>query len=89
MSESTIKLLNNPYGQASFDSFRHKNMAFADKSLIIKYFDDRNLQQYTTKKREENFCSTSLFSKLGAGQPEQSHECQREVSNYTSNEYSC
>lgn len=29
-SECSVKLLNNPYGQASFDSFRLKNRAFAD-----------------------------------------------------------
>jgi len=40
MSECTVKLLNNPYGQASFDSFRQKNRAFVDKSLSIKYLDD-------------------------------------------------
>ena len=40
MSESTVKLLNNPYGEASFDLFRQKNKAFVDKSLSIKYLDD-------------------------------------------------
>ena len=35
MSESTVILLNNPYGKADFDLFRQKNRAFADKSLIL------------------------------------------------------
>jgi len=46
MSESTVKLLNNPYGQASFDLFRQKNKAFVDKSLSIKYLDDKGMSKY-------------------------------------------
>ena len=40
MSESTVTLLNNPYGQFTFDLFRKKVQAFVDKSLSIKYLDD-------------------------------------------------
>ena len=40
MSESTVTLLNNPYGQFTFDLFRKEEMAFVDKSLSIKYLDD-------------------------------------------------
>ena len=47
MSESTVTLLNNPYGKVSFDSFRLKNRAFVDKSnwsiegvlLTCSYFE--------------------------------------------------
>ena len=43
MSESTVKLLNNPYGQVTFNLFRQEKMAFADKSLFIKYLDDNSM----------------------------------------------
>ena len=46
MSESTVKLLNNPYGQVTFDLFRQKNKAFVDKSLMIKYLDDKGTSRY-------------------------------------------
>ena len=46
MSESTVTLLNNPYGQAAFDSFRQDDFAFADKSLMIKYLDDNGTSKY-------------------------------------------
>ena len=35
MSESTVKLLNNPYGQVTFNLFRLEEQAFVDKSLSI------------------------------------------------------
>ncbi|SFK51231.1 hypothetical protein SAMN04487865_10957, partial [Succinivibrio dextrinosolvens] len=43
MSETTVTLLNNPYGQVTFDLFRQKNKAFVDKSLMIKYLDDDSM----------------------------------------------
>ncbi len=64
MSESTIKLLNNPYGQASFDSFRHKNRAFADKSLIIKYFDDDSISDYPVLLRPRRFGKSTFVQML-------------------------
>ena len=64
MSESTVKLLNNPYGQASFDSFRHKNRAFADKSLIIKYFDDDSISDYPVLLRPRRFGKSTFVQML-------------------------
>ena len=46
MSESAVKLLNNPYGQATFDLFRQDEQAFVDKSLMIKYLDDKGTSRY-------------------------------------------
>ena len=46
MSESTVTLLNNPYGQFTFDLFRKKVQAFVDKSLSIKYLDDNGTSKY-------------------------------------------
>ena len=35
MAESTVTLLNNPYGEVTFDLFRHDERAFTDKTLFI------------------------------------------------------
>ena len=43
MAESTVTLLNNPYGMVSFDLFRKNELAFVDKSLSIKYLVYRSL----------------------------------------------
>ena len=34
MSDSIVKLQNNPYGQVSFETFRLEELAVADKSYI-------------------------------------------------------
>ena len=60
MSESTVKLLNNPYGQASFDLFRQDNQAVADKSLIIKYLDDKGMSRYPVLLRPRRFGKSTL-----------------------------
>ena len=64
MSESTVKLLNNPYGQASFDSFRLKNRAFADKSLVIKYLDDDSMSLYPVLLRPRRFGKSTFVQML-------------------------
>ena len=43
MSESEVKLLNSPYGEVSYESFRKLKRAFADKSAIIKSLDDNGM----------------------------------------------
>ena len=64
MSESTVTLLNNPYGQASFDSFRLKNRAFADKSLMIKYLDDDSMSEYPVLLRPRRFGKSTFVQML-------------------------
>ncbi|WP_164954416.1 AAA family ATPase [Succinivibrio dextrinosolvens] len=64
MSESTVKLLNNPYGQVSFDSFRLKNRAFADKSLVIKYLDDDSMSLYPVLLRPRRFGKSTFVQML-------------------------
>ena len=64
MSESTVKLLNNPYGQASFDSFRLKNRAFADKSIVIKYLDDDSMSLYPVLLRPRRFGKSTFVQML-------------------------
>lgn len=46
MSEGSVTLLNNPYGQVTFDLFRKEDQAFVDKSLVIKYLDDYGTSKY-------------------------------------------
>ena len=55
MSDSKVKLFNNPYGQATFDLFRQDDLAFADKSLIIKYLDDKGTSKYPVLLRPRRF----------------------------------
>ena len=55
MSESTVTLLNNPYGQFTFDLFRKKEQAFVDKSLSTKYLDDNGISKYPVLLRPRRF----------------------------------
>jgi len=64
MSESTVTLLNNPYGQASFDLFRQKNKAFVDKSLSIKYLDDDSMSLYPVLLRPRRFGKSTFVQML-------------------------
>ena len=64
MSKNTVTLLNNPYGQASFDSFRLKNRAFADKSLSIKYLDDDSMSLYPVLLRPRRFGKSTFVQML-------------------------
>ena len=64
MSESTVTLLNNPYGQVSFDLFRQKNKAFADKSLMIKYLDDDGMSLYPVLLRPRRFGKSTFVQML-------------------------
>ena len=43
MSESEVKLLNSPYGEVTYESFRKLKRAFADKSAMIKSLDDNGM----------------------------------------------
>ena len=64
MSESTVKLLNNPYGQVTFDLFRQKNKAFVDKSLMIKYLDDDSMSLYPVLLRPRRFGKSTFVQML-------------------------
>ena len=63
MSESTVTLLNNPYGDASFDSFRKEELAFADKSLSIKYLDN-GMSKYPVILRPRRFGKSTFVRML-------------------------
>ena len=54
MSEGSVTLLNNPYGQVTFDLFRKEDQAFVDKSLVIKYLDDYGTRLSHFKRSQES-----------------------------------
>ncbi len=64
MSESAVKLLNNPYGQATFDLFRQDEQAFVDKSLMIKYLDDKGTSRYPVLLRPRRFGKSTFVRML-------------------------
>ena len=64
MSGRTVKLLNNPYGQATFDLFRREEQAFVDKSLMIKYLDDKGMSKYPVLLRPRRFGKSTFVQML-------------------------
>ena len=64
MSDSTVKLQNNPYGQVSFETFRLEDQAFADKSYIIKYLDDNSMSKYPVLLRPRRFGKSTFVQML-------------------------
>ncbi len=64
MSESTVTLLNNPYGQFTFDLFRKEEQAFVDKSLSIKYLDDNGISKYPVLLHPLRFGKSTFVSIL-------------------------
>ena len=64
MSESTVKLLNNPYGQVTFNLFRQEEQAFVDKSLSIKYLDDNGTSKYPVLLRPRRFGKSTFVQML-------------------------
>ena len=64
MSENPDSLLNNPYGQASFYLFRNEDKAFADKSLMIKYLDDKGMTKYPVLLRPRRFGKSTFVQML-------------------------
>ncbi len=64
MSETTVTLLNNPYGQVTFDLFRQKNKAFVDKSLMIEYLDNDSMSLYPVLLRPRRFGKSTFVQML-------------------------
>ena len=64
MSESTVTLLNNPYGQFTFDLFRKEKLAFVDKRLTIKYLDDNGTSKYPVLLRPRRFGKSTFVRML-------------------------
>ncbi len=64
MSEGSVTLLNNPYGQVTFDLFRKEDQAFVDKSLVIKYLDDYGTSKYPVLLRPRRFGKSTFMQML-------------------------
>ena len=62
MNENTVKLLNNPYGQVSYETFRADRRAFADKSAIIQSLDKEDMTPYPVLLRPRRFGKSLLVS---------------------------
>ena len=64
MTDKSRTLLNNPYGQVSFDTFRQEDRAFVDKSLVIKYLDDNAMSKYPVLLRPRRFGKSTFVQML-------------------------
>ena len=64
MSESEVKLLNSPYGEVSYESFRKLKRAFADKSAMIKSLDDNGMTLYPVLLRPRRFGKSTFIQML-------------------------
>ncbi len=64
MPESTVKLLNSPYGVAAFGTFRRHNRAFADKSGMIQDLDDDRMTPYPVLLRPRRFGKSTFLQML-------------------------
>ena len=64
MSENTVTLLNNPYGEATFELFRRDERAFADKTLFIKCLDDESMSYYPILHRPRRFGKSTFVRML-------------------------
>ncbi len=63
MTNSAPSLLNNPYGNASFDEFRQDEAAFADKTGFIAELDKKSMTKYPVLLRPRRF-GKSTFVKM-------------------------
>ena len=64
MSESEVKLLNSPYGEVAYESFRKLKRAFADKSAMIKSLDDNGMTLYPVLLRPRRFGKSTFIQML-------------------------
>ncbi len=64
MNKDTVKLLNNPYGQVNYESFRADQHAFADKSAIIESLDDKGMTPYPVLLRPRRFGKSTFIQML-------------------------
>ena len=63
MTKNSPTLLNNPYGNASFDEFRQDEAAFADKTDFIAELDKKSMTKYPVLLRPRRF-GKSTFVKM-------------------------
>ncbi len=64
MSEDKIALLNNPYGQVTYEKFRNSGLAFADKSSVIESLDKEEMTPYPVLLRPRRFGKSTFVQML-------------------------
>ena len=64
MADKEVKLLNNPYGEVTYDRFRQDKRAFVDKSLIIKSLDSEAVSKYPVLLRPRRFGKSTFVQML-------------------------
>lgn len=64
MGKDKVELLNIPYGQVAYETFRAKRLAFADKSGIIGFLDDEGMTPYPVLLRPRRFGKSTFVQML-------------------------
>ena len=64
MSKDKVELLNTPYGQVAYETFRARRLAFADKSGIIGFLDDEGMTPYPVLLRPRRFGKSTFVQML-------------------------
>ena len=64
MADKVVKLLNNPYGEVTYDRFRKDKRAFVDKSHIIKSLDSEAVSKYPVLLRPRRFGKSTFVQML-------------------------
>jgi hypothetical protein len=64
MIENKTELLNNPYGQVSYETFRNAGLAFADKSGLIESLDNHKMTPYPVLLRPRRFGKSTFIQML-------------------------
>ena len=64
MSGTKVKLLNSPYGIVAYESFKLRNRAFADKSVMIRNLDEDGMTPYPVLLRPRRFGKSTFVQML-------------------------
>ena len=64
MSEDKVILLNNPYGQVTYEVFREARKGFADKSSLIISLEDEGMTPYPVLLRPRRFGKSTFVQML-------------------------
>ncbi len=64
MNEDRTELLNNPYGQVTYETFRNSELAFADKSNLIESLDNKKMTPYPVLLRPRRFGKSTFIQML-------------------------
>ena len=64
MGKDKVELLNIPYGQVAYETFRARRLAFADKSGIIGFLDDEGMTPYPVLLRPRRFGKSTFVQML-------------------------